>query len=231
MNQVPVIPTKEIEDLRWSETKHAFQFALAFFAFAVGGVLASLCVSWWVELPAELVKWIITVVVAGAGFVIGWILWTGLRRGRGIAPFITAKWSELMDAEIDRLLKPPEPPSLPPSLPQAETFRLTTSGRVGEELVKQFVNGFDPRDLDYLASYLARGNKYSEAALERFPLPYEEGHPQMGGLSEGTRLTRFLDLCEAKGILSARSAGKMGKLLITDEKEIARRLKEKPVSE
>jgi hypothetical protein len=40
-----------------------------------------------------------------------------------------------------------------------------------------------------------------------------------------------LDLCEAKGILSARSAGKMGKLLITDEKEIARRLKEKPVSE
>lgn len=119
--------------------------------------------------------------------------------------------------------------ALPPlptasSLP-AETFKLSENGQQGRDVVKEYVNGFDPRDLDYLARYLARGGHTSEAAMKDMILYHED--VKLGDLKEGTHLTRFLDLCEQKTILSARDGvrRKPGKLLIDDEKEIARRLK------
>jgi hypothetical protein len=114
---------------------------------------------------------------------------------------------------------------------KTETFQLTAPSGAGGAVVtntiaKELVNGFDPRDLNWFATYLANGNAPSETRLERMPLPYGGGN--FGGLTEGTNLSKLLDLCEARGILSPRDAErrKPGKLLITDEHEIARLLKE-----
>jgi hypothetical protein len=60
--------------------------------------------------------------------------------------------------------------------------------------------------------------------LQDVTLPYEG--LKFGGAIEGTRFTRMLDLCEKRGILSARDSArrKPGTLLVKDEQEIERLL-------
>jgi hypothetical protein len=91
-------------------------------------------------------------------------------------------------------------------------------------VVLDYVNGFDPRDLAYFAKYLVNGGRTSENVLQDVTLPYEG--LKFGGAIEGTRFTRMLDLCEKRGILSARDSArrKAGTLLVKDEQEIERLL-------
>lgn len=118
----------------------------------------------------------------------------------------------------------PTSTSLPTSTVEPREIPVRTADRVGT-VTLDYVNGFDARDLDWFAKYLANGGRTSEAVLEKYTL-FHEG-VTLGGLKDGTPLTRLLDLCETRGILSPRDSvrRKPGQLLITDEQEIARRLK------
>jgi hypothetical protein len=133
----------------------------------------------------------------------------------------------LIDAEIKVKLALPALPTatnLPTEKP--ETFQLS-DGTESRAVVKEFINGFDPRTLDYMAVYLSNGNPLAENRLEKQPVPYQE-KVKWGGLTEGTPLTRLCDLCEAKKITAVRDSvsRKPGKLLIEDKDEIARLLKQ-----
>jgi hypothetical protein len=132
----------------------------------------------------------------------------------------------LLDAELDEreAVKPlPTTTYLPTLTPEPREIPVRTPDRVGV-VVLDYVNGFDPRDLAYFAKYLVNGGRTSENVLQDVTLPYEG--LKFGGAIEGTRFTRMLDLCEKRGILSARDSArrKPGTLLVKDEQEIERLL-------
>jgi hypothetical protein len=111
----------------------------------------------------------------------------------------------------------------PTSTIEPREIPVTAGDRAGV-VVLDYVNGFDPRDLAYFAKYLVNGGRTSENVLQDVTLPYEG--LKFGGAIEGTRFTRMLDLCEKRGILSARDSArrKPGTLLVKDEQEIERLL-------
>ena len=159
------------------------------------------------------------------GFIVGGVLLWSWNRTMAYIGRIMDTLYPRPENNYNSLPEVPTDTYLPTETDKIDTFTLTTPSGVGE-VVKELVNDFDPRDLRHLSLHLAAGNPYSEKALESFVLPYEEGNPQMGGLTAGTRLTKFLDLCERKEIMTARDAAKKksGVLLIKDAKEIERRL-------
>jgi hypothetical protein len=114
---------------------------------------------------------------------------------------------------------------LPAKVVEPRVLMVTAGERVGEVTV-DYVNGFNPKTLEFWAQYLANGNATSETRLEHMPLPHGERGQLFGGLTPGTPLTRLLDLTERRGISTARDGVKRkpGTLLIKDEAEILRLL-------
>jgi hypothetical protein len=128
------------------------------------------------------------------------------------------------EKQAAKLLPPTtETTYLPTSTPEPREIPVRTPDRVGV-VTLDYVNGFDPRDLEWFAKYLANGGRTSENVLEKYTL-FHEG-VTLGGLKDGTPLTRLLDLCEKRGILTARDKArhKSGSLLIPNEQEILRLL-------
>lgn len=214
-----LLSPEEAELLRDSETRHAITFAVAM-AFVLVGALIFGGVWSAVVLPDW--AWLVTVAifaVGGAGIMLFLIL--GFRRGRRHIADVVDMWREWVAQEIKAKALPTETTPLP--LPtETRVIPVTAGNRVGEVVV--YVNGFHPEFIKWWAGYLADGNPTSETRLEKMRLPYQGG--LFGGLTDGTPLTRLLDLCEKRGILSPRDKArrKPGALLIQDEAEITKLL-------
>lgn len=215
------LPTRAAEDLRQSESEHTITFAIAFGALGIIATLATALFGWILVLPFA--GYLTALIFLAGGLAVGIILLTGLRRGRWFLTRIVDIAENWIAAEI-RAKELPTPAYLPTEAIPPREIPVTSGNRAGV-LTIDFVNGFDPRDLEWFAKYLANGNPTSEARLEHLPLPHEG--ILCGGAASGTPFTRLLDLCEAKGVLTARDAvrRKSGKLLVPDEKEIAQLLK------
>lgn len=220
-----------VDELRAASTRHALTFGGVVIGMGFLFALAFALVGAFLEIPFS--GYVAGAIFFAFGMVCVVIVIQQYNEITRHIHNVVAVALDMLEAETEHKYRLPPLPTYLPTEP--ETFKLTASGGAGgeavQEVVKELVNGFDPRDLDWFAKYLASGNRYSEAALEKMPLPYEG--VLLGGLTEGTPLTRLLNLCEEKKILSPRDgkSRKTGKLLIVEEKEIARRLKEKTVSE
>jgi hypothetical protein len=155
------------------------------------------------------------------------IFTSGEKAGKWLTDEITdlLAWSaHEREKQAAKLLPPTtETTYLPTSTPEPREIPVRTPDRVGV-VTLDYVNGFDPRDLEWFAKYLANGGRTSENVLEKYTL-FHEG-VTLGGLKDGTPLTRLLDLCEKRGILTARDKArhKSGSLLIPNEQEILRLL-------
>lgn len=214
------LPTRAADELCKTESEHSLTFAVAFGVLAVIATIATAFFGWVLALPYA--GYLTVLIFLAGGIAVGVILLTGLRRGRWFLTRVIGIAEDWIDAEI-KAKELPTSTYLPTETPQPREIPVTNGNRAGV-VTLDYVNGFDPRDLTYFATYLARGNPTSEARLEQMPLPYEGG--AFGGATPGTPFTRILDLCEQKNILSPRDGQrrKSGKLLITDEKEILRLL-------
>jgi hypothetical protein len=162
-----------------------------------------------------------------ASVVLYFIFTSGEKAGKWLTDEITdlLAWSaHEREKQAAKLLPPTtETTYLPTATPEPREIPVRTPDRVGV-VVLDYVNGFDPRDLEWFAKYLANGGRTSENVLEKYTL-FHEG-VTLGGLKDGTPLTRLLDLCEKRGILTARDKArhKSGNLLIPSEQEILRLL-------
>lgn len=179
----------------------------------------------WEILPA-----LLTIVLFVGGMSAAVIFVTGWERGHGHAQAVIEKVKAVIDAEIAaRKAALPPVPALPAALPEpTETIRVTNGSRV-EDIPRNLVHGFDPRDLEWLAQYLANGNKWTEAALEKMPLPYSK---EKFGKAEGNtpymRLFGVPDgLMIRAGVITGRGGpgNAAGKLAVTDAAEMVRRIK------
>jgi hypothetical protein len=162
-----------------------------------------------------------------ASVVLYFIFTSGEKAGKWLTDEITdlLAWSaHEREKQAAKLLPPTtETTYLPTATPEPRQIPVTAGDRAGV-VTLDYVNGFDPRDLEWFAKYLANGGRTSENVLEKYTL-FHEG-VTLGGLKDGTPLTRLLDLCEKRGILTARDKArhKSGNLLIPSEQEILRLL-------
>ncbi len=135
-----------------------------------------------------------------------------------------------VDAEIQlKLSIPPAPSSPTPALPaENESFRFNHFSRGGEDVPKNLLHGFDPRDLDFLFRLMSRGFKFTEEAMEKLELPYS--HELMGKAQAGTNYTRFIDVCVRAGIIVDRRPKNSGTLAIADPLEMMKSIKALPLT-
>lgn len=112
-----------------------------------------------------------------------------LMQGHGQRSRVVDKGIDLLDLQIKRematpaALPEPAPTTALPPDDEPDAFVWNHSG-VGEVVPKDLIAGFDPRFIDWLLDYLlGKGNRWSEAALENMPVPYEGG---VFGKAEGT---------------------------------------------
>lgn len=215
----------DLDILSRTERSRVFEFAGAILGFSVILIIATAFLGWTMQ--ADL-RWVIVLWCVSAGVLVGLLLGFGMFR----------VWGKLDGAEQDRSrvgaryvpeieVTPPAPEILPATLPtpapEIDTIRVTRNG-VGEDIPRDTVYGFDPRDLAYMFRALARGEKFTEANLEKWELPYS--HEVMGKAQEGTPYSKFIDLCVSAGIIGGREPKKSGTLLVTDPAEMMRRIKE-----
>jgi hypothetical protein len=162
-----------------------------------------------------------------ASVVLYFIFTSGEKAGKWLTDEITdlLAWSaHEREKQAAKLLPPTTDTTyVPTATPEPRQIPVTAGDRAGV-VTLDYVNGFDPRDLAWFAKYLANGGRTSENVLEKYTL-FHEG-VTLGGLKDGTPLTRLLDLCEKRGILTARDKArhKSGNLLIPSEQEILRLL-------
>jgi hypothetical protein len=162
-----------------------------------------------------------------ASVVLYFIFTSGEKAGKWLTDEITdlLAWSaHEREKQAAKLLPPTTDTTyVPTATPEPRQIPVTAGDRAGV-VTLDYVNGFDPRDLAWFAKYLANGGRTSENVLEKYTL-FHEG-VTLGGLKDGTPLTRLLDLCEKRGILTARDKArhKSGSLLIPSEQEILRLL-------
>jgi hypothetical protein len=117
---------------------------------------------------------------------------------------------------------PPAPTTLP-ALPAANDTIRVTRGGVGEDIPRKLLHEFDERDLAFLFRALARGEKFTEANMELWELPYS--HQIMGKAQEGTPYSKFTALCVRAEIIGGRGPKQSGTLLVTEAGEMMQRIK------
>lgn len=213
-----------VEGLREVGTRHAVTFALFVFA---GGIVLSLAVALIGAVlavpatPGVSAALLFAFILLAMAFGISEFVKTGGRVGRVVDTGI-----DLLNAEIDA--KYPAPPALPAAypapLPEKTDIVVTAGSR--EVVLPALVNGFDPRNLDWFAVYLANGNPWTEKKLEMMPLPH--GGEKIGKEGENTVYHNLMALCTARGIIVGRGGpgNSTGKLAVTDVNEIKRLLKQ-----
>jgi hypothetical protein len=162
-----------------------------------------------------------------ATLILSFVLWSAGKVGDWLADVIVegVAWSKAARQKVVKIETTPttETTYLPPKVEEPRVLMVTAGDRVGE-VTLDYVNGFDPRDLEWFAKYLANGGRTSENVLEKYTLFYQG--VTLGGLTDGTRLTELLNLCEKRSILTPRDSGrhKSGSLIVKDEQEILRLL-------
>lgn len=170
--------------------------------------------------PMEVYRWGVVGLIFLAALVTGGIICLAWVRAQGHRKSV-ADW-----AKAENKLKDSTPPAQTPlpALPAIETpIAYNHYSRGGQTIPRELVNGFDPRDLEWLARYLANGGIFTEAVMENITLPY--ALEPMGKATEGTHYHRLMRLCTETGIIVGRAAKKSGTLAITEYPEILRRLK------
>jgi hypothetical protein len=136
----------------------------------------------------------------------------------------------LIYAEIAARKSTPSAPTTLPALPAAnDTIRVTVNGRGGEDIPRKLMHEFDERDLAFVFRAMARGEKFTEANMELWELPYS--HAVMGKAQEGTPYSKFIALCVRAEIIGGREPKKSGTLLVTDAAEMMRLVKGLPEGE
>jgi hypothetical protein len=220
-----MMDAKELDILSKTERARVFEIAGGILALSVFLIAGAAIMGWTMQ--ADL-RWLIIALWVAGGLVAGILMVWGAFR----------VWGKLDGAEQERQTKgavyfpeietaPPAPVTLPtlPALPaESDTIRVTLNGRVGEDIPRDTVQGFDPRDLLYMFRALARGEKWTEANLEKWELPYSR--EVMGKAQEGTAYTRFIDVCIRAEIIGGREPKKSGVLLVAEPAEMMRRVKE-----
>lgn len=217
------LPTEEAEALRQSEMDHSITFALAFGILTVIATLATALFGWVFALP--FVGYLTLIMFLIGGMAVGFVLLTGLRRGRWIIRRVVEIAEDWIDAEISakqRATALPTP-TLPSTLPLENRMIPVSTGDRVVDLPLDLIHGFDPRDLMFLCRQVARRN-YTEEGMEKLELPYS--HDVMGKAQPGTRYTLFMELCVTAGIIEGRAPKKSGTLAVTDPDEMMRRIRQ-----
>lgn len=214
--------TNAADAVREGEFGFALSFSIVAGIFGIFVVLAWLLVG-SLFLDWQTVKVGLAVAVVLTGFVIGGFITTGAARGWILAGRILG---QILSEPSKEPVKPvaPSTPTVLPTLPAAETpIQYNHFSRGGQSIPRTLIHGFDPRDLEWLARYLANGGRFTEAAMEKLTLPYSL--ELMGKAQEGTHYFRLMQLCAERGIIVGRDAKKSGVLAVTEYQEILRKLK------
>lgn len=218
-------PTQEAESLRQSETRQSLTFALAFGVFTLVITVAAAVFGWMLDIPFA--GYIAALVFTIGGLYVFFVLRAGWHRGSGVVNRVVEVAENWFDAEIKLKLAahvlPPTPDPAP--TPENRMIPHTVNGRVGELPIDLIDDWLDPRDADWFAKYLAQGNKWTETVLEKIPLPYSG--QTIGKDRDNSPYHHLMAKCVAQEIITGRGGpgNPSGKLAITDEKEIARRLR------
>ncbi len=213
------IQTKHVKSFSWMAI--GFGLVLVFAWLIVGSAMGA---SWW------MLEVGVAILILLFGFAVGSLLVTGAVRGFMLGGRFWGQLKAHMEharkLESEKIAAARLPPA--PALPPAAENRLiphSINGRAGELAVNLIDDWLDPRDAEWFAEYLAKGNKWTEAMLEKMPLHHTGG--TFGRDKEGTPYRKLMDKCVAQGIIIERGGDGnfTGKLAIKEEKEIARRLK------
>lgn len=213
---------EDADNLRHSEAEHSYLFALLFGGFGVVMLVVVGGAGLVMQIPVPTMQWLVFAIIGMSGFIIGGILFTGLRRGRGhISKYVNefVEWSKLAyDSEFAKL-HPAAPPA-PPAAPAAPEVPLLTSGRADPILL----GGFDKADLRSLVLGFVSGQKWTEDALIGKLLPVT-----------GEKLTRerynaLMTLFTSRGVIVNRGGpgNKPGKLAVKESGQILRILLNAP---
>ena len=208
-----------------SEAKQSLTFALAFGVFTIVLTFAAALFGWLLALPFA--GYLSALVFVGGGLYVFVILRAGWKRGGGVVLRVVQVAEDWFDAEIRLKMSALDAAPAPtPALPtENRVIPHSVNGREGA-LALDLIDGWlDPRDADWFALYLARGNKWTETILEKMPLPYSG--VLMGKDRENSPYHKLMLKCVAQGVIGGRGGpgNPTGKLLLFDEKEIAQRLK------
>lgn len=215
-----------------------FGGALAFAFFAL-----SLCLAFLITLAGWIadsdVSFPLTLVFAGCGggmvFSIAMIIprtWSHIRWERE-----TREIAQDRQYEIEILRFTPPTPALPPApaLPQPDIHATLVSGRE-VDIPRETIHGMEPVDVEWLATYLANGNKFTEAALEKMPLisnPKERWGKAEGATPYNRMFNAESGILIQAGVIAGRggAGNPSGKLVETDAREIVRKVRSLPVEE
>ena len=230
--------TETAQGLLEAETRHTLIFAGVTGLFTACSFILLCLYGLVTQMPLDVFQTLASLDIVGGGFIAGGILITGLRRGRGHVSGVRQAMLDVLNAELDykeaeaaykfALTPLPQLPALPaPTLPaESDVIRVTSASGGVEAVPRETIRKFDPRDLQFLCRQLARGFKWTEAAMEKLELPYSK--EVMGKASEGTGYTRFMELCTEAGIIVGREGKKSGTLAVLDAGEMMRLIKALP---
>ncbi len=209
------------------ERTRALEFALMALGFAVALIVGTWFVGFLLQWD---LRWAMVLWCVSAGLGVGMLLAIGILRTWGSIDRAENGRIMTQPVEMKEIETAPTALTLPyPTLPvQDDTFRLSVNGRGGEDVPKQTVHGFDPRDFEYVCKYLANGNKFTEAAMEHLPLPFS--HELMGKAQGQTPYNRLMTVCVRAGVIQGRGGpgNPPGKLAITEYGAILNALKALP---
>jgi hypothetical protein len=223
MPEDTIFEPSAIDKVRIVGTKHILTYVALYLGLGVSFALAAAIFGSWMGFPYA--SWASALLFFACGLkAVAVVLDNEKETRQKIGNLINAGVA-LIYAEIAaRKSTPTAPPTLP-ALPAAnDTIRVSVNGRGGEDIPRNELHGFDPRDLAYLFRALARGEKFTEANLELWELPYS--HAVMGKAQEGTPYSKFIALCVRAGIIGGREPKKSGTLVVTDPAEMMRLVKE-----
>lgn len=224
MTEDTIFEPSAIDNVRIVGTKHILTYVGLYLGLGVFFALAAAVFGTWIGFPFA--SWASAFLFFACGLKAVAVLIANERETRQKIGNLVNAGVALIYAEIRK--KAVAPTSAPPALPTLpagnDTIRVTVNGRGGEDVPRNTLHGFDPRDLAYLFRALARGEKWTEANLELWELPYS--HETMGKASEGTPYYRFMTLCVDAGIIVGREPKRSGTLAITDPLEMMRLVKQ-----
>lgn len=227
-----------LDDLRQVGTKQGVSAAVYILTF---GCLFTAAVFFFGAIGGFNPVWIAAFVFGACGlaaFAVGLafiLLNAGQIRG------IVTRAMTMLDRETEHRFPTPTLPadSTPtPALPEGNANGKTEMqelSRGGER--DRLIQGFAPATIMWMCDYLANGNRWSEAALEKMPVPHQQPPARFGKAEGDTIYQRMFHpdtgvFCRA-GIIVERggASNAMGKLAVRSPLEMLRLLKELPDSE
>ncbi len=227
------LPVAEAERLRFGHLHTAWVGLVLTVVFTLFSILILSVMAWLEAWDWVIVNWVVVALLFIGGASSFAIIFYGIRMAWSEYHNVIEQWLEWVQMEIENHRKVPEivaAPTLPAlaapaPLPASRVIPVTAGGSRAE-VALELVNGFDPRALRWLAEYLANGNKFTEAAMEKLPLPYSLSGEVLGKAEGATPYYRLMTLCVERGIIVGRAAEKRqsGELALKDAREIYRRL-------